>query len=232
MSKPKRSKEEWYKILQQIKHGHRGGYAGGYDFGYECFELLKSLGALEGVENLLDVGSGNGRMTIPYIETDIIYSGIDPIKGCVKFCKAHFKPWSSQIRFEFKDIRNERYNPRGKIQPEEFLFGVSGYYDLITMWSVLTHVQYFEVARHYLNESRRCLKTGGKLWITLFRGDKHDRSSHITKFTEKQIQELLQDWKVLYADRTNSLNVQTRFLLQKVEPEKAELLDPSLQEAK
>lgn len=216
MTKPQRSKSDWCKILQQITHGHKGGNEVGYDFGYECFDLLKNLGALDNVKNLLDIGSGNGRMTIPYTETNIIYSGIDPIKECVQFCKTHFEPWSPQIRFKFKDIRNERYNPKGEIHPEEFLFGPSGHYELITIWSVLTHVQYFEVAKHYLSESWRCLKPEGKLWVTLFQGDNYETCSHITRFTEEQIQKLLQNWEVLYEDRTNSLRTQTRFLLQKV----------------
>ena len=72
MTKPQRSKSDWCRILQQITHGHKGGNEVGYDFGYECFDLLKNLRALDNVKNLLDIGSGNGRMIIPYTETDII----------------------------------------------------------------------------------------------------------------------------------------------------------------
>jgi SAM-dependent methyltransferase len=213
-----RSRDEWIKRLSTMTHGMTAGYGDCYDFGHEQFRQLVELGGIhDGTKRALDIGCGNGRMAIPFTETDIEYLGIDPIPECITYCGRQFAPWHPQMKFIHRDIRSSRYNPHGKIKPMHFSFmAFRESVDFLMMWSVLSHTQHMQVAKHYLDEVRRVLVDGGQCWLTFFVADKHSQSSFRTRYTLEEVDELFAGWDFKYREINLNKNKQSRFLIQKV----------------
>jgi SAM-dependent methyltransferase len=69
------------------------------------------------------------------------------------------------------------YNPRGRINPTEYAFPCrADSADVVFATSVFTHMQASEV-RHYINETARILKPGGRCYFTFFLIDEDSEQS-------------------------------------------------------
>ena len=76
------------------------------------------LGGLEPHHDVLDVGSGSGRMA--YALKDWLtgrYEGFDIMPAAVEWCRREITPRHPNFTFQVADVRSERYNPGGTTRP-------------------------------------------------------------------------------------------------------------------
>ncbi|MRK01814.1 methyltransferase domain-containing protein [Aeromicrobium sp. S22] len=120
---------------------------------------------------LLDVGSCYGRLPLGLLAgTDFhgTYIGFDVLRKQVRWCKRSLTPVAPNFRFHHIDVRNDRYNPSGTVDPLEVRFPAKiGSIDTISLFSIFTHFYRADI-EHYLGEFKRVLKPGGIAVTTWF----------------------------------------------------------------
>lgn len=146
-------------------------YAGGGDFraiGAQQVALLRERAQLRAGEAVLDVGCGIGRLAVALADIpDLRYSGFDVVRFGITWCGKRFRDRAS-FRFDHLDVHNGFYNPRGRLDPLSLRFPYpDASFDLAVATSVFTHMPMDQVA-HYLKEMARCLRPGGRAYVTLF----------------------------------------------------------------
>jgi len=121
---------------------------------------------------VLDVGSGYGRLAVGLLERgfDGRYEGFDILPRHVAWCRKHLTAFAPSYRFHHLDIRNERYNPTGLLDPFAARFPGKGPFDAVAVFSVFTHMERRSIA-HYLREVTRLLRPGGVAVTTFFLWD-------------------------------------------------------------
>jgi ubiquinone/menaquinone biosynthesis C-methylase UbiE len=130
--------------------------------------FVKELG-LKPTDNLLEIGSGNGRIAsslTSYLESGS-YIGVDIMKPFIKWCQ---EAYSNYDRFSFKHINiyNKFYNKFAYKKSRNFKFPFdNSKFDFIYLTSVFTHM-HSEDVDNYLSEIHRMLKPGGIAFITYF----------------------------------------------------------------
>ena len=120
-------------------------------------------------ENVLEIGSGNGRIAcaLSTYLTDGNYVGVDVMKPFTQWCNKTYNQYSN---FSFKHINvyNKKYNPDGKLSDVDYIFDFQDdSLDLIYLTSVFTHMLHLGV-ENYIKEIYRMLKPGGRCMITYF----------------------------------------------------------------
>ncbi len=142
-------------------------------FGSSLAAFLVEFG-LKDTSSLLDVGCAYGRLAIGLLcSTDFRgeYLGFDILRKHVGWCRDSITPAFPKVRFALLDVRNDRYNPRGKIEPEAAVFPArSRAFDMCALFSVFTHMYRSNIER-YLGEIRRTLRPGGQAVTTWFSFD-------------------------------------------------------------
>ncbi|HUT62788.1 MAG TPA: class I SAM-dependent methyltransferase [Anaerolineae bacterium] len=122
-----------------------------------CNELGKKLIIHKNIERLLDVGCGDGKLTVEFAD----YAGARELYG-IEFVD-ELRKQASQ-----KGIHCRKHDLNGKWDAE------SDYFDLILSSQNIEHLHN---TRHYLEECHRCLRYGGQLivltenlasWINIF----------------------------------------------------------------
>lgn len=94
----------------------------------------------------------------------------------ITWCRKHFAQ-NARYSFFHADIYNSFYNPRGQLNPAEYAFPCrTDSADVVFATSVFTHMQAPEV-RHYINETARILKPGGRCYFTFFLIDEDSEQS-------------------------------------------------------
>jgi SAM-dependent methyltransferase len=148
-------------------------FAGHSDFvetGDEFMSLFVELGGLQPGEAVLDVGCGIGRMARPlvgYLDGEGSYDGFDVNRDGIGWCRRHYARHHN-FRFRVADLYNRRYNPHGAHAASEYRFPYDDAgFDFAILTSVLTHLLETE-ADHYLAETARVLKPGGRMLATFF----------------------------------------------------------------
>jgi SAM-dependent methyltransferase len=131
--------------------------------------LFVELGGLEPGHDVLDVGSGSGRMA--YALEDWLtgsYEGFDVMPEAVEWCRREITPRHPRFRFQLADIRSERYNPGGTYEAAGYRFPYGDdSFDFAFLTSVFTHLQRPAV-ENYLSELARVLRPGGRCFATYF----------------------------------------------------------------
>jgi SAM-dependent methyltransferase len=142
-------------------------YVGGSDFaavGQHLADVAINIGGLQRLDHVLDVGCGYGRLAVPltrYLE-DGTYDGFDISRRAIRWCRTHITARFANFRFTHADVRNGHYNPKGHIAAIRYVFPYpESSVDLVIAASVFTHLM-AEEARHYISESSRVLKRGGR----------------------------------------------------------------------
>ncbi len=129
------------------------------------------IGKVQPGERILDIGSGVGRMAIPfadYLKPEGGYWGFDIDRRGVAWCHRHLSKKHPNFHFRFVDLYNKYYNKKGKLQPSAFRFPYEdGFFDFAFATSVFTHMFTGDV-RHYLDEIHRVLRPGGRALVTFF----------------------------------------------------------------
>lgn len=145
---------------------------GGGDFreiGEHFRELFVELGGLEPDHDVLDVGSGSGRMAFALKGwLSGRYEGFDVVPEAVEWCRRHIASRHPNFNFQVADIRSERYNPRGGYEADDYVFPYEdASFDFAYLTSVFTHLQRPAV-ENYLGELARVLRPGGRCLATYF----------------------------------------------------------------
>lgn len=147
--------------------------------GEEFLRHFIDLAGLQPHDRILDVGCGIGRKTLPltgYLDAFGSYDGLDLVKTGITWCRQHITPRHGNFRFQWIDVYNRRYNTQGRQQASAYRFPFpASWFDLVIMTSVLTHVLP-DVLDHYLAETSRVLKPGGRCFITYFLLNDESRS--------------------------------------------------------
>jgi SAM-dependent methyltransferase len=137
----------------------------------EFLKYFVELGGLRPSDRVLDVGCGIGvtaaRLT-SFLDQGGSYEGFDIVRTGTTWANAHINSRFSNFKFTHADIFNKHYNPKGKLDPETYLFPYdSASFDFVFLKSVFTHMRPAGV-RHYLREIRRVLKPTGRCLATAF----------------------------------------------------------------
>jgi len=137
----------------------------------EFLGYLQELCGLKPGERVLEVGCSAGRIALPfsrYLDEAGSYDGFDVLEDHVRWCRGHIASRRTNFRFIRADIRSPMYNPRGRFAPSEYRFPFDdALFDFALMTSVATHILP-DGAAHYLAETGRVLRPGGRCLITWF----------------------------------------------------------------
>lgn len=131
-----------------------------------------NLGAVQPSEKILDIGSGIGRMAIPfisYLSEEGEYHGFDIDRRGVNWCQSNISGARyPNFHFAHVDLFNKYYNQKGQLDSATFQFPYNNEsFDFIFATSVFTHMLTHEV-QHYLYEISRVMKAGGRAMVTFF----------------------------------------------------------------
>jgi SAM-dependent methyltransferase len=110
-------------------HRLRGGYGDLKAVGHAYLRYFIEYAKLRPNHKVLDVGCGIGRMALPltrYLSAEGEYYGFDPGPDGVNWCIGHVTPRFHNFHFEVADLRNEFFNPLGKLNAEDYRFPYEG----------------------------------------------------------------------------------------------------------
>lgn len=145
---------------------------------------------------LLDLGCNDGHFA-SFFHNRVKYVGFDINKCAVLKAALRFP----EEKFYCSDVYNELYNPDGKISAEEVKLPFKDEsFDLVIAKSVFTHLGTFKAAENYMSEIKRCLKPGGKAFLTFFSSPPNEISESIlrTVYLGREIDALLMGMEIIY----------------------------------
>ena len=152
-------------------------FIGAGDFrqmGKDFSRFFIELGGLKPEDDVLDIGSGIGRMAVPLVDyLTGRYEGFDIVPAGVAWCQEHISSRYPNFRFELADIENGLYRRNGRYKACEYRFPYDdASFDFAFATSVFTHLTR-EDAANYVNEAGRTLREGKTLFATFFLLDDH-----------------------------------------------------------
>ena len=157
-------------------------FVGHSDFaatGDEFLTHFVELADLQPSHAVLDVGCGIGRIARPlagYLSAEGSYDGFDVNRDGIGWCRRRYGRLPN-FRFQVADLYNRRYNPHGSHAATEYRFPYDdARFDFVILTSVLTHLLEAE-ADHYLAETARVLRPGGRVLATFFLLDDESRAA-------------------------------------------------------
>jgi SAM-dependent methyltransferase len=154
--------------LDIINFAGAGNYVG---HGDKFVANLVSLGNLQENQAVLEIGCGIGRIATGLhrrFGERLSYLGFDIVRYGITWCQKHFATRSQRYKFAHSNIYNSFYNPRGRLSPAAYAFPAeAASIDFVFASSVFTHMQPPDV-QHYIRESARVLKPGGRVYFTCF----------------------------------------------------------------
>jgi SAM-dependent methyltransferase len=138
--------------------------------GREFLGYFTQLGGLRPEDRVLDIGCGIGRMAMPL--TSFLdggaYAGFDVGAAMIRWCRRTITPRWPHFQFAWAPVFNGKYNPFGDVAGVEFRFPYDdASFDFAFATSLFTHLVLEEV-RHYLEETARVLRPGGRCLLTFF----------------------------------------------------------------
>ena len=149
-------------------------YTGGGDFiklGNAFFNYFKINGNITPDSNVLDIGSGIGRIAIPftnYLSDEAIYRGFDVVKSGVDWCNKNISKKHSNFKFKHVALKNELYNMETNEQAKDFVFPYQNdEFDFVFLTSVFTHMLPNDI-ENYLKEISRVLRKDRLCILTVF----------------------------------------------------------------
>jgi SAM-dependent methyltransferase len=144
-------------------------------YGKNMVDLCTLHAGLTPEDIVIDIGCGIGRTALAlseYLKSGEYY-GFDVIPFAVEWCRKHITTRHANFHFAHADIFNLTYNPRGALEPEQFVFPYSdsiGTFALAT--SLFTHMLP-DAVENYLAQTSRVLKPGARFLCTWFLLDFH-----------------------------------------------------------
>ena len=111
-----------------------------------------------------------------YLGSEGSYDGFDVNREGIGWCRRRYAKHRN-FHFQVADLYNRRYNPRGAHAASEYRFPYDdARFDFVILTSVLTHLREAE-ADHYLAETARVLRPGGRVLATFFLLDDSTRAA-------------------------------------------------------
>jgi SAM-dependent methyltransferase len=121
--------------------------------------------------SVLDIGCGYGRVAVGILASRPYrgrYLGFDILRRQVRWCSATITPIAPNMRFTVLDVKNDRYNPKGRLDPVRARFPVrSRSIDICVATSLFTHLD-LPTTQRYLRETCRALRPGAVAVTTWF----------------------------------------------------------------
>jgi SAM-dependent methyltransferase len=118
---------------------------------------------------VLNIGYGRGQKALPltrYLNNE--YEGFDVNSREIEWATRNISPKYPNFHFQFIDIYNKSYNPKGKYRASEYKFPYSNEsFDFVFLISVFTHMLP-QSMENYLSEIVRVLKKGGMTFASYF----------------------------------------------------------------
>jgi SAM-dependent methyltransferase len=153
------------------------GHSDFVETGDEFLTHFVELGGLQPGYAVVDIGCGIGRMARPlagYLDRSGSYEGFDVNREGIGWCRRRYARHRN-FHFQVADLYNRRYNPHGAQKAIDYRFPYEAeQFDFAILASVLTHLLEDE-AEHYLAETARVLKPGGRALVTFFLLDEESR---------------------------------------------------------
>jgi ubiquinone/menaquinone biosynthesis C-methylase UbiE len=153
-----------------------GGYHG---VSVSILGNLIQWGGLKPDMDVLDAGCGVGRMAYSlahYLNPTARYEGFDIAVPLIRWAQENTTSRFPNFNFRPVDIYNKHYNPGGSIQGIDFRFPYENEsFDFVFSISLFTHLLAAD-ARHYLDESFRVLRPGGRCFHTMFLLNRESKS--------------------------------------------------------
>jgi SAM-dependent methyltransferase len=154
-------------------------FVGGGDFravGEEFREHFVTLGGLRAGDDVLDVGSGVGRIAVALTGwLNGRYEGIDVLQRGIEWCREAITPRYPNFRFQVADVYNRHYHPEGRVPASEYRFPFEDRsFDFVLLTSVFTHLLPAD-RDNYISEAARVLRPGGRCFGTFFLLDEEAR---------------------------------------------------------
>ena len=134
----------------------------------EQIDHLVSLDLINDTSNVLDFGSGQGRLVngLRFAKINIKkYSGVDTDLNSIKWCKRFLSTYGSHYKFIHLPAFNARYNKSANgllkipVNKEKF--------DLVFLNSVFSHMMEKDII-FYLKDFHRILSKNGAVYLTAF----------------------------------------------------------------
>jgi len=192
----KRTAAEWSEFCQRhITAGYVPAHdkAGMFQRSCDSMAQLRALDLWQPGDVILDIGCANGRIAMGLLDEPITYIGLDIVPGCIEFCELAFAE-NDNYQFVHLDVYNGRYNRNGTIAPQQAIFPLdAASVDVAIASSLFTHLGTLDVARHYMDEICRVLKSGGQFFNSWFRSPPNEVSEaeSRTAYREIDIREML-----------------------------------------
>jgi SAM-dependent methyltransferase len=144
----------------------------GYDninSGQHLVEVLTGYAGLQADSNMLDIGSGIGRLAVPLTKLITVpgsYDGLEIVERGVRWCSTKITPGYPNFQFTHANIFNAEYNPGGTVKAAEYVLPYDdASFDVVCLFSVFTHMLTADVER-YVSEISRVLRPGGRVAAT------------------------------------------------------------------
>jgi SAM-dependent methyltransferase len=136
--------------------------------GGELVKLLVEIGGLRASDRVLDIGCGIGRVAIPLTRfLESTYDGFDVVKAAIRWCRHHITAHHPNFRFQYANLYNSFYNRHG-VPASRYCFPYpDASFDFAFATSLFTHLD-IDSAQHYLAETARVLRPGGRLLGTFY----------------------------------------------------------------
>ena len=166
---------------------------------------LEELGFLKPGITVADIGCGCGNWPMTFVERnhDVEYIGLDVSKSALHVVEGRLKWTKLHYKLYHINCKNKCYAPKNKFDAKDAKFPMKDKsVDLVICHSLFTHLATEAVAINYMNEIKRVLKEGGKLWITFFTSPPNDvrESTLRTVYKKEFVESLLDGFNVVHLE--------------------------------
>jgi SAM-dependent methyltransferase len=148
--------------------------------GEAFFNYFKEYGLLTPQSRILDVGSGIGRMAVPFtnfLDENGVYDGFDIVEQGVEWCTKNISSKFPNFIFKWTPLKNDLYNLDTNDDASQFKFPYPDeHYDFVFLTSVFTHMLPKDV-ENYISEIHRVLKKDKICFASFFVLDEESEQS-------------------------------------------------------
>lgn len=142
-----------------------------FRWGEEWSMLLRVYGAIASDSHVMEIGCGLGRVAFPlrYVVGHAgRYEGFEVARHKVDWLQGTFQRAYPNFRFTWANVQNTYYNPAGVVAARDYRFPYAdASFDVAYAASVFTHMLP-DAAAHYVRETARVLRPGGRALISCF----------------------------------------------------------------
>lgn len=141
------------------------------EIGAQFFTYFKKYGTITTESAVLDIGSGIGRMAVPFttfLSEKGRYEGFDIVKKGVDWCHNNISKRFPNFNFKLIPLKNDLYNLSTDNVASELRFPYENHsFDFVFLTSVFTHMMPADL-ENYIREIQRVLQPGKNCLATFF----------------------------------------------------------------